>query len=140
MVNINVQEFDRTVKITLDRINLELLNKCKGALLETAKETVGYVSDNIVYRKNIFGQRLQDNEISTAKRKGFNHPLLRKGDMKAGIRYKKITDLSYEVGLTDKEEIYSKYLHNRKNWKIIGISPIVIKFIKDTFNRFVNGR
>lgn len=139
MINVNINEFGRTLKVTLDRVNLEILKKCKNALLETAKETAGFVSDNIVYKTNIHGQRLEGNELSTAKQKHFNHPLLNTGKMKAGIRYKKNTDLSYDVLLTNKADIYEKYLHNKKNWQIIGISNKVVKFVKETFSRKLNG-
>lgn len=139
MINVNINEFDRTLKITLDKVNLKILDKCKKALLETAKETVGFVADNIVYKRNIEGQRLQNNETSTAKQKGFNHPLLKTGKMKAGIRFKKNTDLSYDVMFTNKADVYEKYLHNKKNWKVIGISNRVINFVKQTFEKKLNG-
>ena len=82
---------------------------------------------NMSKKRNAFNEEMEKEEDSTIKRKGFSSPLRDTTRMQRGLVANKIEDDEYWVEFTDKNYIYAKYLHNRKNWVILKTTDYIIK-------------
>lgn len=109
----------------------------RKALKQTAYDVKDLVWKNLSKKRNAYNEPLDPEAKSTITRKGFSSPLRDTTRMQRGLVPNKITDDLYRIELTNKADIYAKYLNTRtdKNWHILVATDYIIKKAKQFFKK-----
>lgn len=134
-IDIDISKVTNEVKPILQNIAKDIEEKAYKAFRQTAIDVKDLVWQNMSKKKNAYNQTMESEAESTIKRKGFSSPLRDTTRMQRGLIPREISKDEYSIEFTNKSEIYSKYLHDRKNWQVLQVTDYIIRNAIKFMNR-----